>query len=464
MNTILNNTAISCQNLSATLVAWKAQTDTNANLKNVNLGSFINNYQYYNENGRAAVDSLQKVPRSWSISGGKTVTGCDIKKAYFITDWKASGSSIYFPSTNSSYILNYVEIDDNGDTIVGTWHIITNVSYNHQISGLTVGKKYRLYAFGGNFNRINFSSYSGSRNDILRVKQWGTTQWSSVEYAFYNCPNLKVVAIDVPDLSVVTSMRYMFHSCTGLTFNNSINSWDARNVTDMQYMFQNASAFNQSIGGMKLKAGVNMHYILQGTAIDCSNLSATIAGWKAQAQNDTNLRNVSLYSFVDDNRYYDQNARQNVYYLRSAPRSWQFNHINRTLINCSDTASAWFITDWKASGSRIYFPAYSASNYTIKYVEIDNTGSVIGTWQTISNASDNQQIPVTAGKRYRIQAFGGSFRQIRFQYYSNSRSDIQAVTQWGTTDWSSFQYAFYNCPNLDVTATDKPDLLDVEDM
>ena len=465
MNTILSNTAISCQNLSATLVAWKAQADTNANLKNVNLGSFINNYQYYNENGRAAVDSLKKAPRSWSISGGKTVTGCDIEKAYFVTDWKAPTSGkIYFPAYNSSgYKLKWVMLDGSGNP-TGTPDSIINAGDNQQISGLTAGKEYRLYAFGGNFNRINFSYNSSSRNDILRVKQWGTAQWSSFEYAFYYCPNLDVVATDAPDMSAVTNMNYMFRGCTSLIFNNSINSWDARNVTDMQYMFQNASAFNHTIGGMKLKASVNMNYILQGTAIDCDSLSATIAGWKAQAQNDTNLRSVNLNNFVDDNRYYDQNARQNVYYLQSAPRSWQFNHINRTLINCSDMEKAWFITEWKASGSTIYFPAYGANNYTIKYVEIDNTGAVIGTWQTISNASDNQQIPVTAGKRYRIKAFGGSFRQIHFYYYSGSRSDIQAVTQWGTTDWRSFVYAFYNCPNLDVTATDKPDLLDVKDM
>ena len=86
---------------------------------------------------------------------------------------------------------------------------------------------------------------------------------------------------------------------------------------------------------------------------------------------------------------------------------------------------AWFITEWKASNNYIYFPA-AGSGYTIKYVEIDNTGAVVGTWHTISNASSNHYINqhIQAGKRYRIQAFGGSFRQIYFYSYSGSRSDM----------------------------------------
>ena len=88
MSYVLNNTAISCQNLSATLVAWKAQADTNANLKNVNLGSFINNYQYYNENGRAAVDSLKKAPCSWSISR--------MGKRTLVTRLGDSGTRVFF--------------------------------------------------------------------------------------------------------------------------------------------------------------------------------------------------------------------------------------------------------------------------------------------------------------------------------------------------------------------------------
>ena len=36
--------------------------------------------------------------------------------------------------------------------------------------------------------------------------------------------------------------------------------------------------------------------------------------------------------------------------------------------------------------------------------------------------------------------------------------DLQVKQQWGTANWTSFEFAFQFCYNLDVTATDKPNL------
>ena len=123
-------------------------------------------------------------------------------------------------------------------------------------------------------------------------------------------------------------------------------------------------------------------------------------------------------------------------------------------------ANDWFITRWvaPASGS-IKFPA-QGSGYTIRYVRIDPvTGAPIGTMQTISPASSGQVISgLTAGWTYRIDAYGGTFNQLSFNNFSNNRLDIVRVEQWGTTVWSSFLNAFWDCENLDVTATDIPNL------
>ena len=52
------------------------------------------------------------------------------------------------------------------------------------------------------------------------------------------------------DVSSVTDMLYMFLNAT--SFNNggspSINGWNVSNVTNMEGMFQAATAFNQNIG------------------------------------------------------------------------------------------------------------------------------------------------------------------------------------------------------------------------
>ena len=99
-------------------------------------------------------------------------------------------------------------------------------------------------SISGDFLGIYFGS-SGDRNKIMSIEQWGDISWSSMAYAFVGCENLTVPANDAPDLSNVTDLRYMFANAT--SFNESIEHWDVSNVTDMSGMFAEASSFNQSL-------------------------------------------------------------------------------------------------------------------------------------------------------------------------------------------------------------------------
>jgi len=47
------------------------------------------------------------------------------------------------------------------------------------------------------------------------------------------------------DTSQVTDMAYMFTDASA--FNQAVGSWDTSKVTDMAYMFNGASAFNQDL-------------------------------------------------------------------------------------------------------------------------------------------------------------------------------------------------------------------------
>jgi surface protein len=72
-----------------------------------------------------------------------------------------------------------------------------------------------------------------------------TTLVTDMEYMFDNA-----TAFNQPigswDVSNVTNMNMMFYGATA--FNQPIGSWDVGNVTNMTHMFDNATAFNQPIG------------------------------------------------------------------------------------------------------------------------------------------------------------------------------------------------------------------------
>ena len=62
------------------------------------------------------------------------------------------------------------------------------------------------------------------------------------------------------NVSKVTNMLYMFRNAT--SFNQDISGWDVSKVTNMQAMFQNASSFNQDISGWVsiMHKNVNLNY------------------------------------------------------------------------------------------------------------------------------------------------------------------------------------------------------------
>ncbi|WP_160139370.1 BspA family leucine-rich repeat surface protein [Chryseobacterium sp. c4a] len=157
-----------------------------------------------------------------------------------------------------------------------------------------------------------------------------------------------------------------------------------------------------------------------------------------------------------------------------------------------------FITVWKPSlpsssstGStgipfpsnenQIWFPG-KGTNYNIYWEEIGYPSH----HATLSNISSDYQLlidfghplnptPSDATYRVKISNGNGSFNQIRFmssQIVGGNQSlsiigdsyKILNVEQWGNITWTSVQYAFYRCENLDITATDIPDLSQVNDM
>jgi surface protein len=119
-----------------------------------------------------------------------------------------------------------------------------------------------------------------------------------MERAFMYAANVQILAQDLPNLTSVTDMSYMFYQATNLTgnfsgwdttnvtnmsytfygatqFNRQIGSWNTSNVTNMSSMFYNASNFNQPIGNWNTSKVTNMSYMFFGAP----NFNQPIGSW-----------------------------------------------------------------------------------------------------------------------------------------------------------------------------------------
>ncbi len=84
---------------------------------------------------------------------------------------------------------------------------------------------------------------------VTEIEQWGTQRWSSMASSFTFARNLKISAVDKPDLSQVTSANKMFFrgSFDPDLSNQNVSHWDVSNITDMSEMFREAHKFNADI-------------------------------------------------------------------------------------------------------------------------------------------------------------------------------------------------------------------------
>jgi surface protein len=166
----------------------------------------------------------------------------------FITKWDMSKAApqptqlSFGTATSGTVNYSWQEISPGTASGSGTWSGNTLT-----IAGLPANAIIRLQIEPTNFQRININSGS-YRARLLEVEQWGTTAWTSMQGAFYTCPNLQVTATDIPNLAGVSDMSNMFTACTNLNSPTNINSWNTSTVTNMRLLFYGAAAFNQNIG------------------------------------------------------------------------------------------------------------------------------------------------------------------------------------------------------------------------
>ncbi len=137
------------------------------------------------------------------------------------------------------------------------------------------------------------------------------------------------------------------------------------------------------------------------------------------------------------------------------------------LINTGLFSQSNFITKWNftAAGTSISFNAQTAGgavNYTWTCAPSGNTGT--GTFtQAAGGAVTLTGLSIPAGNTVTLSMAPANLRR----FYINNGVDrlkLIDVMQWGTVPWTSMNSAFYYCSNLNVSATDIPNLTSVNTM
>ncbi|MES2836771.1 MAG: BspA family leucine-rich repeat surface protein [Bacteroidota bacterium] len=260
------------------------------------------------------------------------------------------------------------------------------------ISGLPVGATIRLVISPTNFQRININNGINC-NRLIDVEQWGTTSWTSMQSAFAGCANLQISATDVPNLTGVSNMSYMFYFCSLLNSPTNINTWNTSNVNDMNHIFYGAKVFNQNIGQWNTLNVTNMSWMFFGTEA----FNQDIGSW-----NTSNVTNMS-------------------YMFRTAKA---FNQD---------------IGAWNTS---------NVTNMSLMFLSATVFNQNIGAWNTSNVANMNSMFEYAVAFNQNIGSWNTSNVTIMSSMFADARAFNQDIGSWNTSNVTNMGFMFADAENF----------------
>tara|TARA_R110002051_G_scaffold137916_4_gene210583 strand:- start:7391 stop:10438 length:3048 start_codon:yes stop_codon:yes gene_type:complete len=380
----------------------------------------------------------------WNISNAIWISGMFQKATLFnqpIGDWDVSQVINMFGLFNEAASFNQP---------IGNWDVsqVKTTAYTFR----------EATSFNQNINNWNVSNVTDMQGMFLRassfnkeIGDWDVSNVTSMHAMF----NTAIFNRDISkwEVSNVTDMSFMFHY--NKYFNQDITGWNVSNVINMNWMFGFESPFNQNIGLWNISNVENMtHMFDNSVGLSVENYNKILIGWSNLPDVKQNVTfDAEAYQYCDA-----EVAREKLV----NDYGWIINDNGK---NCIEGQRP-YITVWKTDNfgitddNQIEVPTYRFGLYDFNIDWGDGTTdenvrkSIIHTYST----PGIYEVKIT-----------GYFPNPGFTpdaagfYYADGkdRDKIIAVKQWGDINWVGLNDGFVGCKNLDVIATDAPDLTNI---
>lgn len=269
--------------------------------------------------------------------------------ASFVTQWRtANENETITIGTHPAY--EYAYTIDWGDGTVEEDQTQQNPSHKYENSGI-----YQVVIQGVFPAFVMDNSDNFSKEALVSIDKWGTMKWETMERAFMGCINMLYEASDVPDLSFVENMDFMFANAkkfdadlnnwnvetitsmagtfaNALKFEGDISQWDVNKVTDMSYMFNNAPVFNADLSDWKVASVKLMNFMFSGASI----FNADIGGWTVENVTDMSAMFANANAFDQDLSGWKVENVQNMFGMFANATSFDQNLGNWKIVGVTN--------------------------------------------------------------------------------------------------------------------------------
>lgn len=237
--------------------------------------------------------------------------------------YQATSDQIWFPGIGDHFRIDWEEIGYTQHK--GTMADVTPIKQvlidfgTPTNPGGSAAASYRIKVSNGNgsFKQIRFGEAQlvnlgemilpiwqifGSSDKILEIEQWGDISWVSMNGAFATCKFMTLSATDMPKLSNVTDVSFMFSNTPSFNGAPSMQNWNTTNIINFSSMFSR-------LGDTSTIPDVfNPNYFKSWDISSAEDISYMFASRPLfnQNLNDWNTSNVKNMAWTFGNTYYNQ--------------------------------------------------------------------------------------------------------------------------------------------------------------
>jgi len=284
------------------------------------------------------------------------------------------------------------------------------------------------YASSGQFKVVILGTFTGFANNsptnLIRVKSFATVGLTELNSAFRGCINLVEMPSTLP--SAVTDLGYCFAGSTtntASTFNlPAIGSWNTSNVTSMQGMFYNNSAFNQDISSWNTSKVTDMSYMFGTSADEAADGLRSVFNQNINSWNTSSVTNMSYM-------FFGASFNQSI-------NSWNVSNVTTMKAMFSGNGSLnnpynQSLNGWNVSNVTDMELMFFASSF-------NNT---ISAWN-VSNVTTMKQMFDSSAFNQSINNWNTiGCRNMNSMFYKNSAFN-QAIGSWNVVNVNDMSYMF----------------------
>ena len=285
------------------------------------------------------------------------------------------------------------------------------------------------------------SAFNGAFLFNQELNNWDVSQVKDLNGTFrearaFNQP------LDNWDVGQVENTSFAFARTRA--FNQDLSNWNVGKVRNMYSMFNSARQFNQSLGAWDISSASNLGAMLDNSALDTDNYDATLVGWSTKNLSAGIQLGAKGLSYC-----LGLQARNQLVF----DKNWR---ITGDELLCETRP---FKTTWITDDGTIQINVFTGFPRRVTY----NLS-----WKNLTNPGMAEGVQINLDSAYLITGLeNGSVYEIsitstnRISVFNTARTPntkLRTVEQWGDIQWGNMRFAFLQCVNLEIKATDTPDL------